>query len=149
MSDDINIDQMLLDDHLKTVGCKAPYHRTNKSMEMCDSKEKISEANFDLSERERPIKPCTSSSTITFSYDEYEANKNEPDWFHVILTYPNQYKEIKMVQAIDLQTVIGNAGGYVGLFLGKIISVLFNYVEILLCPKSILSFHIKSISFFF
>ena len=30
------------------------------------------------------------------------------------------YKEIIQVKAVDIQTVIGNAGGYVGLFCGKI-----------------------------
>ena len=129
--DDINFDQMLLDDHLKKVGCKAPYHKTNKNMEICDGKEKISLANFDLIGRERPIKPCTSASTIIFSYDEYEYNFKGSDWFHVVLHYPTQYRETKMVQAIDLQTVIGNAGGYIGLFLGRIISVLFNFIGII------------------
>ena len=129
--DDINFDQMLIDYHLKRVGCKAPYHKTNKDMEICDTKEKISQANFDLTGRERPIKPCSSAPTIIFSYDEYEYNFKGPEWFHVILQYPNQYKETKMVQAIDLQTVIGNAGGYIGLFLGRINSVLFNSLGII------------------
>ena len=62
------------------------------------------------------MKPCTSASTMIFSYDEDEYKSKRSDWFHVILLYPNQYREIRMVQAIDLQTVIGNAGGYIGLF---------------------------------
>ena len=129
--DDVNFDQMLIDYHLKRVGCKAPYHKTNEDMEICDRKEKILLANFDLTGRERPMKPCTSASTIIFSYDEYEYNFKGSDWFHVVLQYPNQYRETKSVQAIDLQTVIGNAGGYIGLFLGRINSVSFDFIVII------------------
>ena len=32
----------------------------------------------------------------------------------------DSYKEIKQVRAYDIQSLIGNAGGYLGLFLGNI-----------------------------
>ena len=35
---------------------------------------------------------------------------------------PYHIKEIVMVKAVDIQTAIGNAGGYIGLFLGKSMS---------------------------
>ena len=119
LSDDMDFDQIILDDYLEKVGCKAPYQSTNKSFEICNTKEKIAEANSDRGEK--PMKPCTSASSMIFSYEEAEYNAKGSDWFHVVLVYPSQYREIMMVKAIDLQTVIGNAGGYIGLFLGKII----------------------------
>ena len=120
ISDDFNFDQMIWDSHLDIVGCKPPYHSTNKKLEVCNSAEKINGAYIDLIKREKPMKACTSASTLAFSYNEQIHNSMKSDWFGVGLEYPNQYKEIKMVQAIDIQTVIGNAGGYIGLFLGKI-----------------------------
>ena len=108
-----------------------PYQRTNRSFEICASKEKIAEANSNHIGGENPIKPCTSASTMIFSYDENEYKSNRSDVFNIILFYPNQYREIRMVQAIDLQTVIGNAGGYIGLFLGMPLSVFIKLMWIL------------------
>ena len=35
------------------------------------------------------------------------------------MTYPSQeYKEIEQVRAYDVQSLVGNVGGYIGLFLG-------------------------------
>ena len=138
LSDDLNFDQLILDHYIDKVGCKAPYQRTNKSSEICESKEKIAEANSNLIGREKPMKPCTSASTMIFSYDEDEYKSKRSDWFHVILLYPNQYREIRMVQAIDLQTVIGNAGGYIGLFLGNPISVFFKLMNFI---QSLVDYH--------
>ena len=116
-TDTLNFDQTILDEHLQNIGCKAPYQKTNKSLETCDSKKKMLDAKFDPFLDEIPKKACTSASALSFSYDE-------PDWrgtdsFDVVLYYPNQYRQIKMIQAIDLHTLIGNAGAYIGLFLGK------------------------------
>ena len=38
-----------------------------------------------------------------------------------------KFKEIKQKREVDMQTVIGNAGGYVGLFLGNIMIVQFSF----------------------
>ena len=55
--------------------------------------------------------------------------------------YPKKFKEIKMVRAVNIQTVIGNAGGYVGLFLGKIISAFcFELLHGSLCNQGYLIF---------
>ena len=115
-----NFDQILLDDYLEEVGCKAPYHRTNKSLEICVLKEKMKEASFELLRTKKQMKACTTASILTFKYDEAEIYGDGADFFLVSLEYPNEYRETRMVQAIDIQTVIGNAGGYIGLFLGEV-----------------------------
>ena len=120
-TDDLNFDQMILDYYLNKVGCKAPYYKTNKSLKLCDSKEKMKESLFDMFRNEKPKKPCTSASTLAFAYSEVNYNCKGCNWFRVAIIYPNQYREIKMIQAIDIHTVIGNSGGYIGLFLGKMI----------------------------
>ena len=125
--EDLNFDQITLDDYLDKVGCKASYHRTNKSLESCSLKKAVKKATFDPLESEKTKKACTSISSLIFTYDEADMVSDGfftdgfgSDWFRVGLDYPNQYREIKMIQAIDFQTVIGNAGGYIGLFLGRI-----------------------------
>ena len=117
--DELNFDRIMLDEHLEQIGCKAPYHRTDKNLELCDSKEKMKETSDDLIGKEKTKKACTIATTLTFTYDESD-NKHKT-YFEVVLYYPYHLKEVVMVRAVDLQTVIGNAGGYIGLFLGKII----------------------------
>ena len=130
ISDDFNFDQIIWDEDLEKIGCKTPYHRTNKPLKICESKEKINEARFNIDDSENATKPCTSASTLTFAYSEYDLNQEGPDWFYITFIYPKLYKEIRMVQAIDLQTVIGNAGGYIGLFLGEMILNLLKLIWI-------------------
>ena len=117
--EDLNFDQISLDNYLDKVGCKASYHRTNKSLESCGLKNAVKMATFDPLESEKTKKACTSISSLTFTYDENDnAHK---DTFVIYIAYPSHYKEVVMVQAVDLQTAIGAAGGYIGLFLGNIV----------------------------
>ena len=92
-------------------------------MQLCSSKNELKEASLDTLEHEKTMKACTRISSLIFSYDETDEIDNDgsgSNWFQIGIDYPNQYREIKMIQSIDLQTVIGNAGGYIGLFIGKI-----------------------------
>ena len=117
--DNLNFDQTIVNDHMDMVGCKAPYQRGNKGFKTCDSKEKMAEASADLIGKTKPKKACTSIASIGFVTQETDINSKGSDWFHVVLVLPDQYKEIVMVKAVDIETVIANAGGYIGLFLGK------------------------------
>ena len=117
--DELDFDGIILEQYLEEIGCKPPYHRTDKSLKVCDSEEKMKETSEDLIGKEKPRKACTSATTLTFTYDEIDNNRNE--FFDVQLSYPHKLKEVVMVRAVDLQTVIGNADGYIGLFLGIMI----------------------------
>ena len=79
----------------------------------------MNEANFDLVVKKKMKKPCTSASTLGFKYHEVDVNLKGSDRFYVKIHYPYQYKEIVMIRAVGIETVIANAGGYIGLFLGK------------------------------
>ena len=118
LSDEVNFDQIDLDDHLERVGCRAPYQKTRKQLKICNSMDDLHDATSYQIQTRKSNTPCTSASTITHSFDEQDIDVMGSDWFHVQIMYPNQYKEIVMVKAVDLQTAIGNAGGYIGLFLG-------------------------------
>ena len=73
------------------------------------------------------IRPCRMMSTISYSLSEFGATKHgleygeeyEHNHFSLVLYFPNEnYKEIRLVRAFDIQSLIGNAGGYIGLCLG-------------------------------
>ena len=54
---------------------------------------------------------------VNYRYEEIDQTSTK-DKFVVQLVLPSTFKEILQVKAVDIQTVIGNAGGYVGLFCG-------------------------------
>ena len=65
--------------------------------------------------------PCMSVEDIRYTFEEVDVDWYGSDWFWVSFKAPDTFMEIAQVRAVDIQTVIGNAGGYVGLFLGKLV----------------------------
>ena len=113
-----NFDQAILDDHLDNVGCKAVFHKSNKSMKLCNTKQEITEAAIDLIAIRKSKKACTSAAMITFAYEESDHNILGADLFWVQIIFPDQYKEIRMIKDVLPETLIASIGGHVGLFLG-------------------------------
>ena len=61
--------------------------------------------------------PCQVMPKIEFSYgeDHYWMNNS---YFGIGISYPERVKIIVQSQAVDFHSLIGNVGGYIGLFLG-------------------------------
>ena len=123
MPDFVSYDKHHLASHLEKIGCKAPYQRTERNFSICSSKENMKQAVMDVS---RPMEsseflttPCTFMEDIRYTFDETDVDWSGSDWFRISIRLPDTFMEIVQVRAVDIQTVIGNAGGYVGLFLGK------------------------------
>ena len=51
-------------------------------------------------------------------------------WILRVKFRSQEYKEIKQVRAYDAQSLIGNAGGYIGLFLGYALRELPSFLQI-------------------
>jgi len=117
--DHMNFDEIVLHDHLQNIGCKTPFQKAARTKTVCESKEQIKRANFDLLKNRNLKKACT--TPIAINFENYETNYgkiNGSDWFHIYVTFPDNYEEIMMVRAVDIHSAIGNSGGYIGLFLG-------------------------------
>ena len=119
ISDDAKYDEIVINDHLDKVGCKALYQKTNKKLDVCESKEKLREAISFPFEQITQTMSCTSAATISFTFEEHETEVWGADLFSVNILFPMHFKEITMVKAIDFHAAIGNSGGYIGLFMGK------------------------------
>ena len=93
-------------------------------MTSCNTQEKLKDAMvMDLSDAaDESTPPCLSVGHFGFitsgAYRPDMVSKG-PNYSWLNLTPPKKIKVINQVKAVDIQTVIGNAGGYVGLFLGK------------------------------
>ena len=83
----------------------------------------MNEAIFDcLVRHDMSVKPCTTLHNVNYRYEEADYDdKRIQNRFNIEIVFPDSFKEIVQVKAVDIQTVIGNAGGYVGLFCGNII----------------------------
>ena len=63
--------------------------------------------------------PCRRLEKLQFGATEHDVETNTTPTITIELSYKDQtYKEIKKVRSYGTQTLIGNAGGYLGLFVG-------------------------------
>ena len=96
--------------------------------------------------------PCVSIQKILYAYEEYDDLEdwtygwmNETnDIFEIILEFMGDtYMEIEQVRSYGFQDVVGDIGGYLGLFLGfsllqipQIINAIMSGIEILVRRKN-------------
>ena len=121
--------------------CKAPYHTWNTKYPICDDKNKMAEANVYFDDRDKLSPPCQHIEKVLYDYQEYEfedifgteglsdidlydkdtyAMMNKNDTFSIkFALMSKKFKLITHKRAYDLQTLIGNCGGYIGLILGN------------------------------
>ena len=128
IDDGIKYDEYVMKNHIERFGCKPLYLNIFGNYSVCSGKEKLRQTIFDYSViQNMSIKPCTTVQNVNYRYEEadYE-NKRIQNRFTIEIVFPDSFKEIVQVKAVDIQTVIGNAGGYVGLFCGKYKISLYN-----------------------
>ena len=137
---------------IRTINCTPPYWKSPEdgNTSMCSSKDQMRKFyNFDIGNF---IYPCRRLTQASYEYSEYvsryynnliradllENLRHEPgsllknvsfDSFSVSLQFSSdRYKEIVLSRQFDLQNLIGNAGGYVGICVG------YSFLQL---PKSI------------
>ena len=71
--------------------------------------------------------PCRTSEMIHYTYKEFEScshsscliHNETKDVFSIgINIFARRFKEIAQTKAINVETFVGNAGGYIGMFIG-------------------------------
>ena len=64
--------------------------------------------------------PCQSIESLTYDYSETKGvDRSKESRFMVMVHFPNlKYRQIEHVQEYDFESLVGNIGGYIGLFLG-------------------------------
>ena len=129
------------------LGCRPFYMTSYEKYPICDTKEKMAQtiqasrevasSSFGLVK----IKPpCSEIQRLDVEYKHEETNaekenilytdkrgklENDQGWFRVgVKFWKNEFKEIKQLRAYSLQSLIGNAGGYIGLLVGYTVAEL-------------------------
>ena len=118
-----NYDRMVMQHHIETVGCVMPYQKSETVTAMCEAGGKMKRAKSGLQRIGDELKhppPCEGMDNIYSSYnDNIDTKKGNKDQFGIKIEVPTGLKEIRQSKAVDVQALIGNTGGYLGLFLGK------------------------------
>ena len=113
-----NYDDTIVDKILQKTGCRPPYLYSHKSYPQCEIQKDIRESRIDTLARKQIEIPtaCERLSEVrkTIARDYLEN-------LALMIKYPEEVKIITQSQDIDVHTLIGNIGGYLGLFLGKLI----------------------------
>ena len=117
-----HFDDFVLEQHIETVGCRAPYQNSMLNVSLCKTKEKMGEAIFDITKsRKKHYLPCRRITGLSFQTDRSDSVKFmlQNNSIALQVDYPANMKVITQCQAVDLQALVGYIGGYIGLFLGN------------------------------
>ena len=127
-------DEMIRKQIIDSVGCRPSYWSSNTTKPKCSSNEEyqsIMAHLFDQSSRTNTSKdylePCIDIERLQIEYSESDHEKfpygekdnDDDDWLMIkYIIQATKFKEIKQNRAYSTQSLIGNLGGYIGLFLG-------------------------------
>ena len=130
----LNDDNQIIDQLISKVGCRLPGWNTTLNIPVCDSQDDFAAlqvpliSTVDMKFLKNYIQPCrqifTVISTSSIKRPTLEDLKNK-DWenndtFTMLNIHFKSvgYKELINVRAFNEESLIGNLGGYIGMFLG-------------------------------
>ena len=123
-SDIISFDDMVKGKYIDASTCTVPYVRPFKGLPTCDTSEKIQNSLFQYQIARTNYCPicCQRLSRVSYrttwidTVEDFKANEGE---FVIGIIYPQHFRTIELNKEVDIHSLIGNVGGYVGLFLGN------------------------------
>ena len=137
-----NYDYLVMNEISRKLGCRPVYWGDQTNLPVCDTKSKMGvfeqsffDRYFGSDDSASHIPPCIEPEDMQIEYSDVEAEDQKKvdehnvdshnshpdtlDWFKVRLWFrSNRFMEIKQIRAYNFQNLVGNGGGYVGLFLG-------------------------------
>ena len=137
-----NHDLLIMKNTMSTVGCRPFYWEVTDLYRNCTTQEDMKKIYQTILKVffEKAFIPCSTVQKMQMDFDEEESDVNKEakkysgierrlgglaSWFRVTITFSESYyKNIRQVRAYNVQSLIGNAGGYVGLFVGYTIAEL-------------------------
>ena len=138
-----NDDNMILDQLISKVGCRQEHWTNNLDIPVCTSPEQFASLALgridsinttflnDYSPPCREIQMITATSDVStgpLTRKEVENNESLEHSITIFFQSP-KYKEVKNVRSFNEESLVGNLGGYIGLFVGV---ALWNAPDIIL-----------------
>ena len=116
-NDIVSFDEMVKEKHIRSNGCTAPYFQPVAGVPRCNTKDKIKRSVYDYDTvRAQDYLPCC--KRISRMTVKHTGAMTHDGIFHLGFRYPQHAKLISQTKDVDIHALIGNIGGYVGLFLG-------------------------------
>ena len=126
-------DDMIIDKLLLRNRCRPPYLKSHGIIKnhryypKCDTKKKIGSTKVEIGTRQKMevSKACHRASEILTEIKPSlrttrDRNRRYPYW-SLLIRYPEEVKIITQSKEVDVHSLIGNIGGYLGLFLGRLL----------------------------
>ena len=116
-------DKLIMKQHLENSACRTPYQSQYKNMPVCTTLKEMKKAHFEkttILKSEYVHTPCQEMPYIDFKHNSDNSLEKYVLWF----SYPPKAKFVKQLKDVDVHSLIGNIGGYIGLFLGKSIDIM-------------------------
>ena len=110
-----------MNEFVARTGCRPPYIKLNKSVPICNTieKMKISQYHYQEPDEMDVEGPCRRMSKIkSITPKGKKSDKKMKDWY-LSVHYPKEFKIITQSKEVDIHSLIGNIGGYLGLFMGN------------------------------
>ena len=156
-----NYDKAMMEDIAHNVGCRPHYWNISGVARVCNKQEEVQRFFTDFVNRFYRVQkakndfppPCLEIQRLRIDYSEENVNEaysnaytpnGNGTWFEVLFEIQTDtFKEIKQNRAYSIQSLIGNLGGYLGIFLGyalvDFVTVMFAfYAKIRPAPLSFL-----------
>ena len=114
-------DKKYMNEHVAESGCSPPYFEPNEHFSACSDQKTIEDSNYEVSmvrSKASYYPPCLGMSKI--DYEFFNNFPTKKGYLKIMIGYPEQIKVITQYQAVDVHSIIGNIGGYFGLFLGTL-----------------------------
>jgi hypothetical protein len=111
--------------YVEKLGCRPVYDNWGSSYQTCNSSEQMANWENLISNRPQIMEPCQSADKIVYrQFDQYFDNQyfnfaSNDSFFLYIDMRMSRVKVTEHKQAYNFQNLIGNSGGYIGLFLGN------------------------------
>ena len=111
-------DDIVRAEHMQRNGCTAPYGRSQETLPKCKTQKSIKKSiiNFSTVWKKYFAKACQRISKLDYQAIQMRSSMKT---LQFDIRYPEEVKLITQSKEIDGHTLIGNIGGYIGLFLGK------------------------------
>ena len=119
LRESIDYDKLRLQRAIDKVGCKAIYHNLKDDTPICSDYEKLNQFELLNLIQSKFLPPCEEIPQVPFKFVSTGFDVSL-GLYPFGIGYPRKMKLITQQRAIDIHALIGNIGGYIGLFLGML-----------------------------
>ena len=115
-------DDLVKEMHIIQNECILPYFKSFKNFPKCNTSEKIRSSAFKYPVVRTKYYPISCQRLSKIAYQRTWVDNAylgfEDDELAIGIIYPQYFRSIELTKAVDVHSLVGNIGGYVGLFLG-------------------------------